>query len=49
MVHGTAGGDVFLDFVENHLLPCLMPFNGINPNCIVILDICFNSPCCSSC
>ena len=37
VVHGTSDGDSFL---ENYLLPCLMPFNGTNPNSIVILDNC---------
>ncbi len=40
VVHGTTDGDSFLEFVDNYLLPCLMPFNGINPNSIVILDNC---------
>ena len=40
VVHGSSNGDVFLEFVENNLLPCLMPFNGRNHNSIVILDNC---------
>lgn len=40
IVRCTANGDVFLEFVEENLLPCLMPFNGSNPNSIVILDNC---------
>ena len=40
VVNGTSDGDSFLEFVENYLLPCLMPFNGTNPNSIVILDNC---------
>lgn len=31
-------GDKFLEFVWQNLLPLLMPFNGQNPNSIVILD-----------
>ncbi len=38
IVHGTTDSDSFHEFVENYLLPCLMPFNGINS--IVILDNC---------
>ena len=40
VVHSTANGDVFLEFVEKDLLPCLMPYNGSNPKSIVILDNC---------
>ena len=36
---GTVG-DVFYRFVQSSLLPHLMPFNGTNPNSIVILDNC---------
>ena len=35
---GTVDGDKFLEFVWQNLLPLLMPFNGQNPNSIVILD-----------
>ena len=27
---GTVNGEVFAEFVGKYLLPCLMPFNGIN-------------------
>ena len=36
----TGDGYVFYDFVQCHLIPHLMPFNGINPHSIVILDNC---------
>ena len=36
--HGTINGDKFLVFVERNLLPTLMPYDGVNPNSIVILD-----------
>ena len=36
----TGDGDAFYDFVQCHLIPHLMPFNGINPHSIVILDNC---------
>lgn len=39
-VRGTTDGDIFYSFVELHLLPHLMPFNGINPHSVVILDNC---------
>ena len=35
-VQGTCNGDSFYDFVHTHL----MPFNGTNPNSIVVLDNC---------
>ena len=37
---GTVDGDVFYRFVQSSLLPHLMPFNGTNPNSVVILDNC---------
>ena len=30
-IHGSVNGEVFSDFVERHLLPHLLPFNGSNP------------------
>jgi transposase len=30
--------DVFCEFLERHLLPHLLPFNGVNPRSVVILD-----------
>ena len=39
-MRGTADGDTFYEFVQTHLLPHLMPFNGINPHSVVILDNC---------
>ena len=39
-IKGTSDGDTFYDFVHTHLLPHLMPFNGINPHSVVILDNC---------
>ena len=40
IVHGTVNGDEFLYFAQRDLLPTLMPFDGRNPNSIVILDNC---------
>ena len=37
-VRGTTDGDTFYDFVQTHLLPHLMPFNGVNPHSVVIED-----------
>lgn len=36
--HDSVDGETFLKFVEKNLLPLLMPFNGTNPNSIVIMD-----------
>ena len=38
VIQGTADGDIFYDFVQNNLLPHLMPFNGVNPHSVVVLD-----------
>lgn len=40
VVEGTVDGDVFYHFVQSSLLPQLMPFNGTNPNSVVIMDNC---------
>lgn len=37
---GTTDGDDFYKFVQTHLLPHLLPFNGVNPHSVVILDNC---------
>lgn len=37
---GTVDSGVFYSFVQTHLLPILMPYNGINPHSVVILDNC---------
>lgn len=40
MSRESSTGDVFYDFVQTHLIPHLMPFNGINSHSVVILDNC---------
>ena len=40
MLRESSTGDVFYDFVQTHLIPHLMPFNGINSHSVVILDNC---------
>ena len=35
---GTVSEVTFCDFLERKLLPQLMPFNGINPRSVVLLD-----------
>ena len=39
-VKGTTNGDDFYRFVQAYLLPHLMPFNGVNPHSVVVLDNC---------
>ena len=38
LAKGSANGERFELFIRNYLLPVLMPFNGINPLSVVILD-----------
>ena len=38
MEEGSVNGVVFLDLVRKCLLPILMPFDGISPKSVVILD-----------
>ena len=40
VVRGTTNGDTFYDFIKEHLLLNLMPFNGENPHSVVIMDNC---------
>lgn len=40
IVRGSVDGDVFYNFVEKILLPYLMPFDGRNPNNVVVMDNC---------
>ena len=40
IIKGTANGDTFYSFVQTHLLPHLLPFNGTNSHSVVVLDNC---------
>lgn len=40
VARGSVDGDAFYNFVCTSLLTKLMPFNGMNPNSVVILDNC---------
>ena len=40
IVRGSVDGDIFMNFIQRVLLPNLMPFNGTNPNSVVLLDNC---------
>ena len=37
---GNVNAEVFTEFTEKHLIPQLQPFNGTNPNSVVIMDNC---------
>ncbi|CAB4024420.1 Hypothetical predicted protein [Paramuricea clavata] len=34
----AVNADVFVDFLETHLVPALRPFNGINSRSVVVMD-----------
>ena len=38
IIKGTVNGDIFYDFVQKYLLPQLLPFNGVNPHSVVVMD-----------
>ena len=40
VVHGTVTGDIYVDFTQKKLLPCLMNFDGTNDNSVVVMDNC---------
>ena len=40
---GTTNGDVFLQFVNDKLVPNLLPLNGVNPRSVVIMGTTFFS------
>ena len=37
---GTCDGDQFYDFLQRHLIQYTMPYNGVNPHSVVVLDNC---------
>ena len=37
LYRGHVNKETFLEFVNNILVPCLLPFNGVNPRSVVIL------------
>ena len=39
-VKGTSDGDHFYDFLQLHLIPYTMPYNGVNPHSVVVLNNC---------
>ena len=40
IVKGITDGDTFYDFVQKRLLPQLLPFDGVNPHSVVVMDNC---------
>ena len=36
----TVTGEAFFDFLRGILIPCMRPFNGINPHSVLVLDNC---------
>ncbi len=38
LFEGTVNDNKFEDFVQNYLIPILLPFNGSNPLSVVIMD-----------
>ena len=38
IVEGSVTADTFQEFLDEYLLPKLLPFNGINPKSVVIMD-----------
>ena len=38
VVHGSVNGEQFYKIIQKALLPHLMPYNGINPHSIVVMD-----------
>ena len=38
LAEDNVNGDEFLNYVRRSLLPLLMPFDGVNPNSVVIMD-----------
>ena len=40
---GTTNGEVFLQFVNERLVPNLLPFDGVNPCSVVIMGMIFCS------
>ena len=37
-IYSSVSGETFTKFIEQNLLPHLLPFNGYNPNSVVVLD-----------
>ena len=37
---GATDGDAFYNYIQKYLLPHLMPFNGLNPHSVIIMDNC---------
>ena len=38
LVEGSVNGEIFLDFVRRCLIPVLIPFDGVSPKSVVVMD-----------
>ena len=38
LVEGAVDGDKFCDFIEKSVLPSMLPFDGVNPRSILVMD-----------
>jgi hypothetical protein len=36
----SVDGEMFCDFIRGYLIPNMMPYNGVNPNSVVVMDNC---------
>ena len=45
IVHDSVNGEVYSDFVEQFLVPHLLPYDGHNPHSVIILDNCIMHYC----
>ena len=40
MTSNSVNGEIFCDFVRGTLIPCMLPFDGLSPTSIVVMDNC---------
>lgn len=40
MTSNSVNGEMFCDFVRGTLIPCMLPFDGLSPTSIVVMDNC---------
>ena len=38
IAEGSVDGETFLDFIRRCLIPVLVPFDGLSPNSVVVMD-----------
>ena len=49
ITEGRVDAEVFHQFLDQYLIPKLMPFNGTNPHSVVIFGQCCNTSCRECC